>query len=430
MTASTPLLGSDVGHDELTLFGARRGGATRRTALSKPQPGTQRLPDPGERGACDDADDDPGQRAGGRDGTLRTVTTDPATDRHAWSRPDVETVAPGVLRVPLPLPMDALRAVNVYVLSPSDGADDLTLIDGGWAIESSREALTAALAGLGAEVADIRRFLVTHMHRDHYSQAAALRRAEARADHAGPRIALGAGEADSLAMVRNRVRPFDAQLVALTATGATAMRDEIIELVSDPDVFAGEDVRDYADPDEWLVSGQTVRAAGRTLTAFETPGHTVGHLVYSDDDAGLMFAGDHVLPHITPSIGFEPAGRPDALGRYLASLAAVRAQPDRLLLPAHGPVAPSVHARVDELLAHHDQRLAEIERRVAAGGSTAADVAAAMRWTRRETALDDLDLIQRMLAVLETDAHLEVLAAQGRVAREIDGDGVARHRVR
>jgi mannitol-specific phosphotransferase system IIBC component len=105
-----------------------------------------------------------------------------------------------------------------------------------------------------------------------------------------------------------------------------------------------------------------------------------------------------------------------------------------VLLPAHGPVAPSVHARVDELLVHHDRRLDEIAAAVDAGMSTAAEIAGALRWTRRELRLDDLETFNRMLAVLETDAHLEVLAAQGRVRRAEpatvpgpDGDGVVRH---
>ncbi len=143
--------------------------------------------------------------------------------------------------------------------------------------------------------------------------------------------------------------------------------------------------------------------------------------------AGLLFAGDHVLPHITPSIGFEPDARPGALTRFLASLARVRERPDRRLLPAHGPVRPSVHARVDELLDHHAGRLDEIERVTTAGAATAADAAAALTWTRREKGLADLEPFHRVLAVLETDAHLEVLAAQGRVRREADPDGITRH---
>jgi glyoxylase-like metal-dependent hydrolase (beta-lactamase superfamily II) len=55
-----------------------------------------------------------------------------------------------------------------------------------------------------------------------------------------------------------------------------------------------------------------------------------------------MFAGDHVLPHITPSIGFEQQPAELPLGAYLDSLKLVRGLPDRRLLPAHGPVTPSV----------------------------------------------------------------------------------------
>jgi hypothetical protein len=92
-----------------------------------------------------------------------------------------------------------------------------------------------------------------------------------------------------------------------------------------------------------------------------------------------------------------------------------------------------VHARIDELLAHHEKRLDEVEAAVRAGAPTAAEVAASLRWTRREHRLEDMEAFHRMLAVLETDAHLEVLAAQGRVRRSEenrpDATPVARHAV-
>ena len=90
-------------------------------------------------------------------------------------------------------------------------------------------------------------------------------------------------------------------------------------------------------------------------------------------------------------------------------------------------MAPSVHDRVDELVAHHDKRLDEIAAAVAAGGSTALEVAGAIRWTRHEYHLGDMETFNRMLAVLETDAHLEVLAAQGRVRRTADADTDVNH---
>ena len=48
-----------------------------------------------------------------------------------WTTPGVEEVAAGVHRIPLPLPNDNLRAVNVYTIADGDG---LLLIDSGWAI--------------------------------------------------------------------------------------------------------------------------------------------------------------------------------------------------------------------------------------------------------------------------------------------------------
>ncbi|GAA4925692.1 glyoxylase-like metal-dependent hydrolase (beta-lactamase superfamily II) [Actinomycetospora succinea] len=347
------------------------------------------------------------------------------SDRHAWTRPELETVVPGVHRLPLPLPNDSLRAVNVYALAPdgdgpSDGAE-LTLIDGGWSIDESRDVLARLLTGIGAEPGDIRRFLVTHVHRDHYSQAVALRRAH------GARVALGAGEADSLETVRGRDTGLDAQIVGLRRAGAPELSAEIHSWVAAAEAPPADD---FTDPDEWLADGQELRAGGRSLVARETPGHTRGHLVFVDETSAegpMLYAGDHVLPHITPSIGFEPAARPGALIRYLSSLAALRAEPDRLLLPAHGPVAPSVHERVDELVAHHDKRLDEIAAAVEKGLPTAAEIAGALRWTRREHRLEDMEAFNRMLAVLETDAHLEVLAAQGRVTRTSGEDEVFHH---
>ena len=77
-----------------------------------------------------------------------------------------------------------------------------------------------------------------------------------------------------------------------------------------------------------------------------------------------------------------------------------------------------MHARVDELIAHHGRRLDEAEA-AAAGSGTAADVAAALRWTRRHLRWAELDDFNAMLAVLETGAHLDLLTAQGRLTVQV-----------
>ena len=83
-------------------------------------------------------------------------------------RPGVYPVLDGVFRIPLPLPNDGLSAVNVYVIN--DGAG-LVLIDSGWALAESQRQLERSLADIDYKLADIRQFLVTHVHQDHYGQA-------------------------------------------------------------------------------------------------------------------------------------------------------------------------------------------------------------------------------------------------------------------
>jgi glyoxylase-like metal-dependent hydrolase (beta-lactamase superfamily II) len=136
-----------------------------------------------------------------------------------------------------------------------------------------------------------------------------------------------------------------------------------------------------------------------------------------------MFAGDHVLPHITPSIGFEAAGNRMALRDYLSSLARTLALPDARLLPAHGPVTDSTHERVHELLAHHDTRLAETLSAVQAGHATPYEVAKGIKWTRRHREFGDLDLFSQVQAVNETAAHLEVLALRSQVTHSVSAEG-------
>ncbi len=330
-----------------------------------------------------------------------------------WTRPGVFEVAAGVYRIPLPLPHDGLRSVNVYALTGDDG---LVLVDSGWAITEARQALDAALAALGAGVADVRRFLVTHVHRDHYAMAVAVRR------EFGTTVSLGEGEEPAIrALSTPGQRPLSAHWQALVRCGA----GELVDALRARAGLTPHDPAAWAAPDDWLAGGTDIALPGRTLRVVATPGHTRGHVVFIDRDAQLMFAGDHVLPHITPSIGFEAVAAELPLGDYLDSLRLVRSLPDRRLLPAHGPVGPSVHARVDELLHHHAERLDQACG-VVRDRMTAYAVAHRLTWTSRRRSFAELDLFNQMLAVAETGAHLDLLVAQGRL-KAVDADGVRQY---
>jgi glyoxylase-like metal-dependent hydrolase (beta-lactamase superfamily II) len=306
--------------------------------------------------------------------------------------------------------MDGLRAVNVYVLETDEG---LTLIDGGWAIEEARALLERCLGDIDRKVSDITRFLVTHVHRDHYTQAVTVRR------EFGSHISLGLGDKPTLDLIFDDHIGEDPHLQMFKDAGAAKIGEAWGDFTKD----STPDRSIWGYPDAWLERDHELTVGARTLDAVSTPGHTQGHFVFADRSAGLLFAGDHVLPTITPSIGFEPVLATQPLGDFLNSLAKVRLLPDLAVLPAHGPVGMSSHQRVDELVHHHEVRL-DLCRAAAAGGATAYDVARQLPWTRHEHRLDDLDLFNAALATLETRAHLELLVARDELTRTPSDDGI------
>jgi glyoxylase-like metal-dependent hydrolase (beta-lactamase superfamily II) len=338
------------------------------------------------------------------------------SDRYSWAQEGTEDLGGGVYRIPLPLPMAGLKAVNVYALVDDQGVD---LIDAGMGLVNARERLTSALAGLGCELGDIRNYFITHVHRDHYTLAVDLRRSRYGS------ISLGVGEQANLAAAR-----------ALAAgDGASAFYQDLnwmgaLEIAERLEASGGGDrpgADEWEDPDRWLDDGTELHVRSRVLRAIHTPGHTRGHLVYHDEAASVLFAGDHILPHITPTIGMEPARNRGALVDYLNSLRLVLTLPDARLLPAHGPVQDSTHKRVHELLAHHEQRLAEILDAMPPGRSTAYEVAEAIRWTRRQQRFAELETISQLLAVGETASHLELLIARGQLVRHDGADGTGHY---
>src|SRR4051794_34623212 len=159
-------------------------------------------------------------------------------DRHAWEQAGAHAVGPGIHRVPLPLPNDGLRAVNVYVVEDGDG---LVLIDGGWAMADATDILERGLAAIDRRLSDIREFLVTHLHRDHYTQAIAVRKIT------GAAVSVGEGEKACLdALHEVDVHP---DIARLRVAGA----DDVAQLLAG---WHGErDVTYWEYPDRWLADG-------------------------------------------------------------------------------------------------------------------------------------------------------------------------------
>lgn len=156
-----------------------------------------------------------------------------------WHRTGPQEVLPGILRIPIALPMDGLKAVNVYALA--DG-EDLTVIDAGIALDDAEAELVAGLATIGAGLGDVTRFVVTHFHRDHYPMAERVRR------RFGTEVLAGAGERSGFEDLQARDPDAEiSQYPVLRACGAPA---ELLAATR----FAGNpvDVSLWTPPDRYL----------------------------------------------------------------------------------------------------------------------------------------------------------------------------------
>ena len=127
-------------------------------------------------------------------------------------------------------------------------------------------------------------------------------------------------------------------------------------------------------------------------------------------------SGDHVLPRITPNIGVHTQQFPNPLGEYLESLLKVQNLGVDEVLPAHEYRFADLRGRLDEIIIHHADRLAEIEELIGEyPGCTRLGHLRSPHWSRpwHEIA----DFMQRA-AVGETLAHIVLLENHKRVRRE------------
>jgi glyoxylase-like metal-dependent hydrolase (beta-lactamase superfamily II) len=330
--------------------------------------------------------------------------------REAWlarDLPPVEQLRTDLWSVPVPIPDNPLRYVSAYVFA-SDGG--LTLIDTGWESDEGWAALTAGLDTIGGGIKDVRGVLVTHMHFDHIGLARRVR------ETSGAWIALHRADRDILANPNFRdVREAAASEVRWLCTLGAAP-EEATELVGGSDAFSS--FSRIALPDRLLADGEIADVPGWSLRAVHTPGHTPGHLCFADEVTGLFFAGDHVLPRISPNISAHRSEAGDPLGDFLRSLQAVRSLPAQEVLPAHEWRFRGLSERVDQLTLHHQHRLDELLTAVREHpGAVPWELAGHLTWSRP---WDQYDGRMRIFAVTETAAHLFHLVTLGRITGSDD----------
>jgi len=334
-----------------------------------------------------------------------TITSLPPAARRRRPLPPVERVRPGLWSVPVPLP-GVPRYVLVHVFETDAGP---YLVDAGWDTDEAYAGLESGLAELGTRVADVQGVIVTHAHFDHYGLAGRIREAS------GAWISLH--PLDAAALSEFEQAPTDRALAILASAGAPAR--VVASLVERP--RSREAIRVHR-PDILTEDGDRPPVPGWDLTAVWTPGHSPGHLCFWEDRHRLLLSGDHVLPKVAAGMASITHEHHDPLGDYLRALDRLgELRPDEVL-PAHEHRFTGLHARLDELRAHHGRRLAEALAAVRAGAELTWDVASGMTWHRP---LADLRGFALESALIDATACLVALRARGLVRSDVPVAGAA-----
>ncbi|MCL2437145.1 MAG: MBL fold metallo-hydrolase, partial [Clostridiales bacterium] len=168
-----------------------------------------------------------------------------------------------------------------------------------------------------------------------------------------------------------------------------------------------------------VTEGMRFDYGGYNFEAIDIRGHTPGQMGLYDKEASLLLCGDHILNKITPNINLWDF-KADYLGLFLKNLKKVRALHVQTLLPAHRTPIPDANARIDELLAHHDRRLARILEILSSGKSSVYEVAMDLEWDYLGGYFGDFPTEQKWFAANEVFAHLEHLRTIGKVERKIE----------
>lgn len=312
-----------------------------------------------------------------------------------------------IYSIPVILPETPLKQLNAYIIK---GKTRNLLIDTGFDCDTSWQCLSHGLQALGIDM-NCTDIFITHAHADHAGMAN-------RVAAPGTRVYISRRELELLRSIVSPENEMRNHMINLSYGFSPAELENV--QAAPMSHYQCKDVSQFFPVDD----GQILYYGDRVLTAVLTPGHTPGHMCLYDQQAQIMFLGDHVLFDISPNIAIWK-DFPDPLGSYVHSLQRIAEYPVRLALPAHRGTSDTMEDRIMQIIEHHGARLRDIYNQLERmPGSTPYQLAAHTHWNIRGSEnWDNVPYNQKWFAVRETAAHLEYLR-QRDLIRRTQQDGV------
>ncbi|HTY81891.1 MAG TPA: MBL fold metallo-hydrolase [Dehalococcoidales bacterium] len=319
----------------------------------------------------------------------------------------MQEIIPGIYWLKLPMIVNDqsdLTFVNAYVISGDKG---YMLVDAGWNTDEAYAALKNGMTEIGAAVKDITQIVVTHVHPDHYGMAGRIKK------ETGATLAMHHLEKE---FIEPRYVNMEELLNAIdNLLLENGVPQNVIKNLTNATVGLEQYVVP-AMPDVLLHDNEIVSTGRFNFRVIWAPGHSSGQICLYEPDKKILLSGDHILPTITPNVSIHPQAIENPLGRYFDSLHDLRELPVEKVLPGHESMFTNLRERIDDILRHHEARNTEILNALGDKPKTSYQVAQKVSWGYKKNYSHLPDFHKRM-AVLETLAHLQMMAGTRRVER-------------
>jgi len=281
-----------------------------------------------------------------------------------------------------------------------------TLIDSGLAFNEAYDSIASTLRTKRRRMKDIGRIILTHGHADHRALAARIHEESGAEVLCHPleteRVVIPSARQERLSLIRSE-----------SVFRAMGVPEKLLpDLVNGPQTPS---VTPRLDRVSVIGEGDEILFDRMRLKVLHTPGHSSGSICLYDNETGVIFTGDTLLPSTritalleTDMLSEDPEY--NSLKLHAESLQRLIHLDAKLVLPGHGPVFDEYVEIINAIMERHEKRRRHILRSLRSGRRTAYQIGRSVFLLMADENL--------YLALSEIIGNIGIMIEQGMIARQ------------